>query len=94
MPLADNFERALQSIEESPVKEGVAMIEKQLNQILTDLGVTEIPSLNQQFDPEIHSAVLHVEDETVGGNTVVECMQKGYMHGNKVLRFAMVKVAN
>ena len=62
--------------------------------VLGQMGVTEIPALGQPFDPEKHNAVMHTEDESAGENTIVEVFQKGFMIGDKVLRFAMVKVAN
>ena len=70
------------------------MIFHQYQEILKKLGVTEMEALGQPFDPEKHNAVMHVEDEEAGENTVVEVFQKGFMIGDKVLRFAMVKVAN
>ena len=75
-------------------KEGMELICKQFMEVLAGLGVTEIPALGQPFDPEKHNAVMHAEDESVGENTIVEVFQKGFMIGDKVLRFAMVKVAN
>ena len=62
--------------------------------MLTKLGATEIPALGEKFDPEKHNAVMHTEDDTAEEDTVVEVFQKGYTLGDKVLRFAMVKVAN
>ena len=70
------------------------LICKQFMEVLTGLGVTEIPALGEAFDPEKHNAVMHTEDESAGENTVVEVFQKGFALGDKVLRFAMVKVAN
>ena len=58
------------------------------------MGITEIPALGEKFDPEIHNAVMHVEDEAYGENEVIEVLQKGYRRGDKIIRFAMVKVAN
>jgi len=66
----------------------------QLKNVLESLGITEIPALNQPFDPNLHNAVMHVEDENAGENTVVEVFQTGFKMGEKVIRFAMVKVAN
>ena len=66
----------------------------QLKEVLTKLGIEEIPALGEPFDPNLHNAVMHVEDENVGENTVVEVLQQGYQLGDKILRFAMVKVAN
>ena len=66
----------------------------QLKDILAKLGITEIPALGQTFDPNLHNAVMHVEDESLGENTVAEVFQAGFQCGEKVIRFAMVKVAN
>ena len=66
----------------------------QLKSVLDKLGVEEIPALGQPFDPNLHNAVMHVEDETLGENIVAEVFQAGFMLGEKVIRFAMVKVAN
>ena len=92
----DNLERAMatEGDEDSPHKKGLEMIFHQYQGILKKLGITEIPALGQSFDPKLHNAVMHVEDEAAGENTVVEVFQKGFMLGDKVLRFAMVKVAN
>ncbi len=65
-----------------------------LKEVLSKLGVEEIPALGQTFDPNLHNAVMHVEDENAGENTVVEVFQAGFQSGDKVIRFAMVKVAN
>ena len=65
-----------------------------LREVLSKLGVEEIPALGEAFDPNVHNAVMHVEDETAGENTVVEVFQTGFRAGEKVIRFAMVKVAN
>ena len=92
----DNLERAAASEggEDSPHKKGLEMIFHQYQEILKKLGVTEIEAKGQPFDPEKHNAVMHTEDDTAEENTVVEVFQKGYTLGDKVLRFAMVKVAN
>ena len=66
----------------------------QLKEIFSKLGITEIDALGQPFDPALHNAVMHVEDESLGENTVAEVFQAGFMLGEKVIRFAMVKVAN
>ena len=66
----------------------------QFNQTLEKLGITEIPALGKKFDPNVHNAVMHVEDESLGENEVVEVFQKGFKLNDKVIRFAMVKVAN
>ena len=70
------------------------MTMNQFTQTLAKLGITEIPALGEKFDPNIHNAVMHVDDEEKGENEIVEVFQKGFMMGDKVIRFAMVKVAN
>ena len=95
LPVYDNLERALkqQTTDEAYAK-GVEMTMKGLQDVLTKLGVEVIPALGETFDPNCHNAVMHVEDESVGENTVVEVFQQGFTCGDKVIRFAMVKVAN
>ena len=91
----DNLERGIAQYDEADVhRQGLELILRQFAEVLTKLGVTEIEALHQPFDPEKHNAVMHIEDEAAGENTVVEVFQKGFMLGDKVLRFAMVKVAN
>ena len=91
----DNLVRGAAQLEDGDShKQGLEMIAKQFLAVLEKLGVTEIDALGQPFDPEKHNAVMHVEDEAAGENTVVEVFQKGFAMGEKVLRFAMVKVAN
>ena len=91
----DNLERGIAQYDEADVhRQGLELILRQFSEALTKLGVTEIEAKGQPFDPGLHNAVMHVEDETAGENTVVEVFQKGFMLGDKVLRFAMVKVAN
>ena len=91
----DNLERGVSQFEEGdPHRQGLELICKQFEDVLAKLGVAEIPALSEKFDPEKHNAVMHTEDETAEENTVVEVFQKGYTLGDKILRFAMVKVAN
>ena len=91
----DNLERGIAQYDEADAhRQGLELILRQFTETLTKLGVTEIEAKGQPFDPEKHNAVMHVEDEEAGENTVVEVFQKGFMLGDKVLRFAMVKVAN
>lgn len=95
LPVYDNLCRALaQATEDEAYRKGVEMIMTQMNEVLEKLGVTEIPSVGETFDPELHNAVMHVEDEEKGENEIVEEFQKGFKLGDKVIRFAMVKVAN
>jgi len=95
LPIFDNLERALrQETADEAYKKGVEMTMVQFNQTLEKLGITEIPALGEKFDPNVHNAVMHVEDESLGENEVVEVFQKGFKLNDKVIRFAMVKVAN
>ena len=98
LPVVDNFERGLKSIPEDqkdgPVASGMEMIYKQLITVLSDLGVTPIEAVGQEFDPNFHNAVMHAEDEELGENTVSEEFQKGYKYKDAVLRHSMVKVVN
>ena len=95
LPVYDNLERALkQESADEAFKKGVEMTMQQLKQVLTKLGLEEIPALGQPFDPKLHNAVMHVDDESVGENTIVDVFQAGFKQGDKVVRFAMVKVAN
>ena len=95
LPVYDNLVRALaQQTEDEAYKKGVEMIMTQFNTTMEKLGVTPMDSLGQKFDPAFHNAVMHVEDEEKGENEIVEVFQQGFMLGDKVIRFAMVKVAN
>ena len=95
LPVYDNLERALkQETADEAYKKGVEMTMNQLKSVLEKLGITEIDALGKPFDPALHNAVMHVEDENFGENTVAEVFQAGFMLGEKVIRFAMVKVAN
>ena len=95
LPVYDNLERALkQNTEDEAYKKGVEMIMTQFCSTLEKLGVKEIECLGEKFDPAMHNAVMHVDDEEKGENEIVEVFQKGFKLGEKVIRFAMVKVAN
>lgn len=99
LPIGDNLERALQtevtSEDAIKLKEGVEMVMKQFDESLKKLGVAEIKAQGEQFDPNLHNAVMHIEDETIDDNTVVEEFMKGYQYkDNRVVRHSMVKVAN
>ncbi len=95
LSVIDNFERALAAeTTDENYKKGVEMIFNQYKAILEKLGVTEIEALNCEFDPNVHNAVNQVEDENFGENTVCQVFQKGYKLGDKVIRCAMVVVAN
>ena len=96
LPVVDNFERGLATVEEGadPFSDGMLMIYKQLLTTLDEAGVKPIEAVGQEFNPDFHNAVMHVEDEEVGENIVVEEFQKGYMYNDTVVRHSMVKVAN
>lgn len=95
LPVVDNFERGLADADPSdPFTEGMNMIYKQLMTVLSDLGVSTMDAVGKPFDPELHNAVMHVEDENEAENVVVEEFQKGYLYKDQVLRHSMVKVAN
>lgn len=98
LPVVDNFERGLAAASDeekaSPFVEGMDKIYKQLLTSLEEAGVKEIECLDKEFDPNLHNAVMHVDDENVGENIVVEVFQKGYMYKDTVVRHSMVKVAN
>ena len=95
LPVYDNLERALKAeCSDAAYVKGVEMTMGQLKEVLTKLGIEEIPSLGQVFDPNLHNAVMHVDDENAEENTIVEVFQTGFKSGDKVIRFAMVKVAN
>ena len=98
LPVVDNFERGLAAMteeeKETSFAQGIEMIYKQLMTALSDLGVTAIEAVGQEFNPDFHNAVMHVEDEKAGDNMVVEELQKGYTYKGFVVRHSMVKVAN
>ena len=96
LPVLDNLERAVKFSEEKEGKlyEGLNMTLKSFKETLEKLGVCEIESDGCQFDPKIHNAVMHVEDEAYGENVVVETFSKGYRKDDRIIRYAMVKVAN
>lgn len=95
LPVFDNLQRALeQETADEAYKKGVEMTMTGLREIMTGLGVTEFGEAGEPFDPALHNAVMHCEDESFGENTITEVFQKGFRVGEKVVRFAMVKVAN
>ena len=95
LPVYDNLERALaQPTADEAYKKGVEMTMAQLREILGKLGVEEFGAAGDTFDPTVHSGVMHVEDETLGENVIAEVFQKGFRLGDKIISFAMVKVAN
>ncbi|ABP67338.1 GrpE protein [Caldicellulosiruptor saccharolyticus DSM 8903] len=99
LPIVDNFERAISSAKESEntneeFLKGLEMIKKQIDDIFSKLGVEPIEALNKEFDPYLHNAIMHVEDERYGKNIVIEEFQKGYKIKDRVIRYSLVKVAN
>lgn len=95
LPVYDNLERALaQQTADEAYKKGVEMTMTQLTGIFEKLGITAYGAAGESFDPTQHNAVMHTEDESVGENIIVEVFQKGFRAGERVIRFAMVKVAN
>ena len=95
LPIYDNLERALnQPTEDTAFKKGVEMTMTELTKILTGLGVEIFGEAGDSFNPNLHNAVMHTEDESLGENTIAQVFQKGFKIGEKVVRFAMVQVAN
>lgn len=98
LPVVDNFERGLAAVTEeekgTPFVEGMEKIYKQMMTVLEEAGVKPIEAVGQEFDPNLHNAVMHVEDEEFGENIIAEEFQKGYKYKDTVLRHSMVKVAN
>ena len=95
LPVYDNLARALNTpTEDEAYRKGVEMIMTQFEQTMEKLGIEKIESLGKTFDPAVHNAVMHVDDEEKGENEVVEVFQEGFKIGDKIVRFAMVKVAN
>lgn len=98
LPVVDNFERGLAAVTEeekgSPFVEGMEKIYKQMMTMLEEAGVKPIEAVGQEFDPNLHNAVMHIEDEELGENIIAEEFQKGYTYRDSVVRHSMVKVAN
>lgn len=94
LPIIDNLERAALYDDGEKVKEGLAMTAKAAQAAFESLGVECFGAVGEDFDPNLHNAVLHVEDDTCGEGKIVEVFQKGYKKGKRIIRFAMVKVAN
>lgn len=95
LPVYDNLERALhQPTADEAYKKGVEMTMQQLREVMTGLGVSEFGEAGEAFDPNRHNAVMHIEDDSLGENVIAEVFQKGFAIGEKIVRHAMVKVAN
>ena len=94
LPIADNLERAGKYTEGEKVAEGLRLTMNALNECLNKLGVTAFGAPGDKFDPNLHNAIMHEEDESKGEGEIVEVFQPGYKRGDKIIRYAMVKVAN
>ena len=98
LPIVDNFERGFTTVAEEDKEDafvaGMEMVYKQLMTMFETIGVKPIEAVGKEFNPDLHNAVMHVEDETVGENIVVDEFQKGYTYRDSVVRYSMVKVAN
>ena len=98
LPIVDNFERGFMAVEEKDQEDafvvGMRMIYKQVLTMFEEIGVKPIEAVGKEFDHDLHNAVMHVEDESVGENIIVEEFQKGYTYRDAVIRYSMVKVAN
>ena len=95
LPVMDNFERAMASADENDeFAKGISMIYKQLKDVFETIGIKEIEALGKTFDPNLHNAVMHVDDEEKGENEIIEEFMKGYTLKDKVIRHSVVKVAN
>lgn len=92
LPVIDNIERSVTFVSDEETKKGLDMIITQMNEALNKMGVTVIET--KEFDPNVHNAVMHVDDEAYGEGEIVEVFQKGYKYKDKIIRYAMVKVAN
>ena len=95
LPVLDSFERALNyECKDEEFKKGISHIQNTLKEVFDSMGVKEIPDVGEQFDPNLHEAVMHTEDPAYGENVITDCYRKGYTLNDKVIRFSMVIVAN
>ena len=94
LPVLDNLERAAMYSEAETVAKGLELTLKSFTETFERLGIREIESMGKTFDPNVHNAVMHVDDDAYGESEIVEVLQKGYIKGDRVIRYAMVKVAN
>ena len=94
LPIIDNLERAAMYDDGEKVKEGLVMTAKSAIEVFKKLGVEDFGKVGETFDPNMHNAVMHVDDESLGEGEIVEVFQKGYKRGKRIIRFAMVKSAN
>lgn len=95
LPVLDNISRAVfQDCSDVQYKDGIILIDKQIKELESKLGIKEFGDIGDVFDPDLHNAVMHIEDESFDDNTICEVFQKGYKIGDRIIRIAMVKVAN
>lgn len=94
LQVIDNLERAALYDDAIKVKDGLVMIAKSVESVFSKLGIEEVGKVGDKFDPNLHNAVMHIDDDSFGENEIVEVFQKGYKKGSKIIRFAMVKTAN
>ena len=95
LPVLDNFERALNyECKDEEFKKGISLIQNTLVEVFENIGVKEIPAMDQQFDPNLHEAVMHIDNPAYEENIITDVYRKGYMLGDKVIRHTMVVVAN
>ena len=94
LQITDNLERAALYDDAEKVKEGLVLIAKSVDAVFSKLGIESVGKVGDKFDPKLHNAIMHIEDEAYGENEIVEVFQKGYKKGNKIIRFAMVKTIN
>jgi molecular chaperone GrpE len=98
LPVVDSLDRAILAASKGdgiqPLKEGIDLVCKQLKDVMKSLGIEEIKSVGGNFDPQLHNAVMHITDDSIGENCIIEEFQKGYAYKEKVIRHSMVKVAN
>ena len=94
LPVLDNLERAAMYSDAEAVAKGLELTLKSFSETFSKLGICEIEALGKTFDPNVHNAVMHIEDDAYGESEIVEVLQKGYIKGDRVIRYAMVKVAN
>ena len=94
LAVIDNLERAAYYDDATKVKEGLVMIAKSVESVFSKLGIEEVGRVGDKFDPNLHNAVMHVDDESYGEGEIIEVFQKGYKKGGRIIRFAMVKTAN
>ena len=94
LPIIDNLERAANYDDGEKVKEGLAMTLKSVQAVFSSMGIESVGAAGETFDPNLHNAVMHIEDDTLGEGEIAEVFEKGYKKGKRIIRFAMVKTVN